>query len=310
MINGQDWASYQGPNPDPAGLDFVFIKVTQGLNYINPYWQQQVEVARRAGAVIGLYHYPDMRNGAGVECQHFCTVAANALSADMWGSSRMAMLDWEGYDRDNQGVSHAAQAAYKDAFLEHLGILRPHNRSVLYANLDYWRNIDTTGKFGEALFIATAGRQAGHPGIATPWLFHQFGTNRGVDQDVANFPSRAALAAWTRKQEADMPLTPEDVRSVWGYSHIGQDGHADAPDVHQTLQNAQDQARAANEAVHQLSLQVATMETTLNTVKAAVQQPAGGATAAELQAAAEAGAEAAINKFLASLTIKPASATV
>lgn len=300
MINGRDWASYQGAAPDVSGLDFVFIKVTQGLGYINPYWQQQLHVATQAGLVVGLYHYPDMRNGAGVECEHFCTVAANALS----GGPVMAMLDWEGYDPTNQGLSHADQAAYKDAFLEHLALLRPRNRSVLYANLDYWRDVDTSGRYGDALFIAAPGTP-GHPGIATPWLFHQYGENKGVDLDVANFPSRPALQAWASKQEDD--LTPEE--------------HQMLADVHAALPALQymgwgfrnkDEDAAAEAATHSHSLDAwgklsQTYEGVGELVKAL---PQGGPTAAELQAAAQAGAEAgataAIAKFLASITPKAA----
>lgn len=208
MINGRDWASYQGPTPDTTGLDFAFIKVTQGLTYTNPDWQRQVDHAKAAGLVVGLYHYPDMRNGATTEAQHFIdTCGVRGLDA-------MLCLDWEGYDADNRQVTHGDQARYKDAFLAVLQALRPGNRSVLYANLDYWTRVDTTGRYGDALWIATSGKPAGAPGIATPWLFHQYAVTGGVDQDVANFPTRAALQAWANKTEDDMPLTAAEIDAV------------------------------------------------------------------------------------------------
>jgi GH25 family lysozyme M1 (1,4-beta-N-acetylmuramidase) len=214
MIYGQDWASYQGDTPATSGIDFVFIKVTQGLTYENPYWRDQLAAADAAGLVTGLYHYPDMRNGAVEELQHFLMVIGTERNG------RMLMLDWEGYDKDNQTVSHADQAAYKDAWLEAIRTMSPWTRSVLYANLDYWRNVDTSGRFGDALFIATANLPAGQPGIATPWLFHQYGTNRGVDADVANFPSRAALAAWVNRQETNMPVLDQaDLNAIRAEMH-------------------------------------------------------------------------------------------
>ncbi|MEV5944250.1 glycoside hydrolase family 25 protein [Streptomyces sp. NPDC051994] len=208
-IYGQDWASYQSATPDTSGLSFAFVKVTEGLSYINPEWPAQRDHAKANGLVWGAYHYPHMANSPQAEADYF-------LAQVNWQPGDLVVLDWEGYDNANANVSKANQAAYKDAWLKYVKTKLPHNPVGMYANTDYWRNVDRTGYFGDFLWIATAGQAAGDPGIAAPWLFHQYSDN-GVDRDYCHLASTAELRAWalsfqaapapapTPSQETDMP---------------------------------------------------------------------------------------------------------
>ena len=74
----------------------------------------------------------------------------------------------------------------------------------MYVNVDYWRNVDTTGFFGDFLWIATADRAAGDPGIQAPWLFHQYSA-AGVDRDFCHLGSTAELRAWALSFAAPKP---------------------------------------------------------------------------------------------------------
>lgn len=209
MIHGIDVSAYQPAAYSTAGLDFVFTKITEGLTYTNPLWVQQRERARKAGLVWGAYHYPHMGNDPRAEADRF-------LGKVAWRPGDLIVLDWEGYDSANKDVSHARQLAYRDAWLKYVKAKMPGHRVGMYANTDYWKYVDQTSNCGDFLWIATAGRPAGSPGIEHPWLFHQYSTAGGIDHDVANFPSRAALAAWaagtTPEQEDDM--TPEQARQL------------------------------------------------------------------------------------------------
>lgn len=207
-IYGQDWASYQSPTPDTTGLGFAFIKVTEGLGYVNPHWEAQRAHAHARGLVVGLYHYPHMANSPQVEADHFLAVARPR-------PGELLCLDWEGYDPANKGVSRSAQAVYKDAWLHRAMGAAPGNRAGTYCNTDYLRNVDASGRFGDFLWIATAGRAAGSPGIGAPWLFHQYSA-AGVDRDFCPLPTTAALAQWAAltTPEEDMPLTDADADKV------------------------------------------------------------------------------------------------
>lgn len=202
-IYGQDWASYQSATPDTTGLSFAFVKVTEGLTYTNPEWVQQRDHAKAAGLVWGGYHYPHMGNSYQAEADRF-------LAQVNWQPGDLICLDWEGYDPANTGVSHADQAAYKDAWLKYVKAKMPHNPVGMYCNADYWRNVDTTSYCGDFLWIATAGLPAGSPGIQHPWLFHQYSSSP-VDSDYCPLGSTAELRTWALSfQPAPAPVPEED----------------------------------------------------------------------------------------------------
>ncbi|MGW6703622.1 glycoside hydrolase family 25 protein [Streptomyces sp. NPDC054956] len=217
-IYGQDWASYQPFEPSVAGIDFVIGKVTEGLDYVNPRWTRQRDHAKSTGLMWGAYHYPHMANDPTKEADFF-------LRQVSWQADDIIVLDWEGYDNANQGVSKARQLAYKEEWLQYVKTRMPRHRVGMYCNVDYWKNVDTTGNYGDFLWIATAGRPAGDPGIKAPWLFHQYKASP-VDTNYCHLPSRAALRDWALS--SDTPPSQEDIvtpaeiqavaEAVWNYN--------------------------------------------------------------------------------------------
>jgi hypothetical protein len=208
-IYGQDWASYQASEPSVSGIDFVFTKITEGTGYINPKWIRQRDHTKRNGLVWGAYHYPHMANDARAEADFF-------LSQVAWQPGDIIVLDWEGYDAANQGVSKARQLAYKEQWLRYVKAKMPGHRVGMYCNVDYWKNVDSTGYCGDFLWIATAGRKAGEPGIQADWMFHQYGDSP-VDKDYCSLPSRDALRAWatlTTVTPEEDTVTPEDIKAI------------------------------------------------------------------------------------------------
>jgi hypothetical protein len=201
-IYGQDWASYQSAQPDVSGLSFAFVKITEGLSYINPLWKRQRDHAKANGLVWGAYHYPNMHNSDRAEADFF-------LAQNQWQPGDLVVLDWEGYDAANATVSAADQLAYKEGYLQYVKSRLPHNPVGLYCNTDYWNRVDTTGHRGDFLWIATAGRAAGDPGIAAQWLFHQY-SDAGVDRDFSPFASTAALRTWALGFATPIPAQPQE----------------------------------------------------------------------------------------------------
>lgn len=213
-IYGQDWASYQVAQPSMAGLDFAIVKITEGLGYVSPKWARQRDHAKAGGLVWGAYHYPHMANDPRAEADFFLRQVA-------WQPGDIIVLDWEGYDSANEGVSKARQLAYKETWLRYVKAKMPGHRVGMYANVDYWKNVDTTGYCGDFLWIATAGRKAGDPGIKAPWMFHQF-TDNPIDTDYCPLSSREELRAWALLEEDDMPTPQEIATAVWKYQVTNQ----------------------------------------------------------------------------------------
>lgn len=208
MIHGVDVSAYQSETYSIAGLDFVFVKATEGLTYTNPRLAAQAKRARDAGLVVGFYHYPHMANDPQAEADYFLKKAPIQ-------TGDIIVFDWEGYDTANKGVAKSRQVAYRDAWLKYVKGKMPGHRVGMYCNTDYWLNVDTTSNCGDFLWIATGGLPAGQPGIKSPWLIHQYSTAGGIDHDVAAFTDRAALRAWaagTTPQENDM--TPDQAAQL------------------------------------------------------------------------------------------------
>jgi len=208
-IYGQDWASYQPAEPSTSGLGFAIIKVTEGLGYVNPRWVSQRNAARDAGLVVGYYHYPHMGNSPEAEADRFLALADPQ-------PGELVVLDWEGYDAANKGVSAAAQLAYKERWLRYVKAQVPHLPVGMYCNTDYWQRVDTTGYYADFLWIATAGRAAGDPGIRADWLIHQYGGDGDIDLDFCHLNSTDELRAWAlafATPEEDI-VTPQDIQAI------------------------------------------------------------------------------------------------
>ncbi|MEV0780343.1 GH25 family lysozyme [Streptomyces sp. NPDC050428] len=177
-VKGVDVASYQSSSFSTKGLDFAFVKATEGTSYINPRMREQASHAREAGLVVGFYHF--LRpGGMKAQAKYFVEKAAEHAGDPLFA-------DWE-----DAGVSCAS----KDAFLAEVRRLRGADHRVgLYCNRDFWLNRDTTSEAGDALWIADY-VSAGKPRIKAAWKFHQY-TDTPLDTNVARFADAAALRQW------------------------------------------------------------------------------------------------------------------
>lgn len=184
-VSGIDVASYQSTDYSTAGLSFVMVKATEGSSYVNPRHAGQVATGRSHGLVVGHYHFArpgSMTTQATYFLQHAAPMAGEVL-----------VLDWE-----DTGVSNAD----KDAWIKHVQAAAPGHRVVLYCNRDFWINRDHTSFCGDGLWIADPDSPAGHPQVTHSWVFHQYSEAGGLDHDVANFASAAALHTWAAKGHA------------------------------------------------------------------------------------------------------------
>lgn len=284
---GQDWASYQSKTPAAAGLDFAFVKATEGSTYTNPNRAAQVAHAHANGLVVGQYHYPHMGANAVREADYFLKVADPQ-------AGELIALDWEGYDKANANVPMATQIAYRRAWLAHVQAAMGGHQVGTYCNTDYHAR-DPHGFYGDFLWIATAGRPAGLPGI-DGWLFHQYSAAT-VDRDYCPL-SPDALATWANSKEIDM--TPDQAKQLadlhallvpygdWGYRNEEADaasvkaGKGHIPDAYGYLVQT-------HTGLQQIVAQNAALVAAMAKLGAK-----GGLTADQITAAAKAGADAAL----------------
>ncbi|MEE1840192.1 GH25 family lysozyme [Streptomyces sp. NPDC007076] len=182
MLHGVDVSSHQA-SFDTDGLDFVFIKATEGRSYTNPNLAEQVKRARDADCVVGFYHFLWPGN-INAQAEYF-------LSRTPEKAGDLLAVDWE-----QNGEGERASNAEKDHFIREVKRLRPHYKVLLYCNRYFWLNYDTTSYAGDGLWIADY-VTAGKPRIKATWRIHQY-TDEPLDKDVAAFSSRSAMVAWAR----------------------------------------------------------------------------------------------------------------
>jgi hypothetical protein len=199
MIKGQDWSSFQPETPSTSGISFAFVKSTEGTTYVNPRQNAQSAHARAAGLVVGFYHF--LHPGSITEqAQYFVDKCASE-------SGDLLACDWE------STTSGSASSAEKDVFLTEVKRLRPQHRVLLYCNVDFWINHDTTGAAGDGLWIADY-VTAGKPNVQHPWVIHQY-AGSPTDQDVANFDTLSDFRSWAAIAPVPTP-TPVDTKPwVW-----------------------------------------------------------------------------------------------
>ncbi len=182
MLHGIDVSSHQPASYDTDGLAFVIVKATEGRTYVNPKMEAQAECARKAGLVVGFYHF--LWPGDITEQAEYFTQKAPARAGDLLA------CDWE-----TTGGGTRASDAEKDRFIREVKSLRPRNRVLLYCNRSFWLDVDRTSYAGDGLWIAQYGVAEGEPEIRAKWVVHQY-TDDPVDRNVARFDGADALREW------------------------------------------------------------------------------------------------------------------
>jgi len=191
LIFGYDVSSYQSETFPTSGIAFAIAKATENTTYVNPHYAGQLAHARGAGLVVGHYHFGTSADGA-------AEFAWFARHADVRAGDIIA-FDWE-----ESSVSQAS----RDAFLKAAKAHYPHNRVILYCNISYWKTRDTENYDADGLWIADPSHAAGHPNVKAAWVIHQYSSANGIDHNVANFASEAAMRTWA---EGLIPKAPAKV---------------------------------------------------------------------------------------------------
>ena len=294
-VNGIDVAAYQSSDYATRGLDFVFVKATEGHSYTNPKHAAQVAAARAAGLLVGHYHFA--RAGSmSAQADYFLAHTA-ARPGDV------LCLDWE---------DAAVSAADKDAWLRYVAAKAPEHRLVLYCGLNFWHR-DTTSYCADGLWIADPSAPKAHPRVEHPWLFHQYSEAGGIDHNVGNFASRAALQRWagTTSTEDSMTISAADARqiaeAVWSADTIpaARPPYANGDyakgnrqwRAEYGIQTAVESARRAAAAAEQAVVLLGALTATV-----AALAKSGGLTAEQITTAAKVGAEEALAELGSALT--------
>ena len=141
-LNGIDISSWQnGINLAVVPCDFVVIKATEGINYVNPDYMRAYEQAKAAGKCLGIYHYA---NGGNIqaEADYFLGNVGNRLG------EAMLVLDWEAGNNASFGnCDYAWCKSWLDYVYSKTGV-----HPILYCSQSISYKFDNIGNYG--LWIA------------------------------------------------------------------------------------------------------------------------------------------------------------
>lgn len=202
---GPDVSSHQHPDGDPidwtaakaGGVDFALVKATEGVDYVNPHFQEDTSKMREAGVLRGAYHFPRFDQNPEQQALFY---VQNVFSQNVLGSLP-PILDVE---RDN-GQPPAVIIDWMHRWLTEVKAMTGRN-PIIYACPGFWRfNVADSNEFHSyPLWVAdwNQGPVPDIPGGWPGWAFWQTtdnarlpGISVPVDRNVYN-EAFGPLAQW------------------------------------------------------------------------------------------------------------------
>ncbi|MBL3570485.1 glycoside hydrolase [Rhodovulum sulfidophilum] len=198
-VHGIDVSRWQGaidwPKLRKAGVSFVYVKATEGMEDSDPMFRAHWTGAGRAGVARAAYHHFYFCARADRQARWF--IANVPRSAD--GLPHMLDMEWNPFSptcrlRPDAATVRAEAATFLDIVERHYG-----RRPVIYTTVDFARDTGITRLPGTGFWLrSVAGPpETTYPG--TPWTFWQYtGTGRidGVAGPVDINVFRGSEAAW------------------------------------------------------------------------------------------------------------------
>ncbi|WP_063695709.1 LysM peptidoglycan-binding domain-containing protein [Amycolatopsis orientalis] len=185
-----DWNAVRG-----NGIEFASFKLTEDTTYTDTTSASRVPAARNAGVVPGGYHFARPGNVGG-QAEHF---AANLRAAGLLDGGALApMLDMEA------AALRSGANGFVGEFIRCLRETAGIRRVLVYANLDWYRNVLRPDEWADAdvlLWIARYNGDPGRPGWEHPQLALHQHTQKGTVPGISGHVDRdATVGSFTLAQ--------------------------------------------------------------------------------------------------------------
>jgi len=186
-----DWSAVAS-----AGVQFAYIKATEGTGLVNPDFASQYDGAYQAGLIRGTYHFalPNLSSGA-AQARYF-VANGGGWSADGHTLPGALDIEFNPYGRECYGLSRSAMVSWIASFTDAYHALTTV-WPVIYTATKWWAKC--TGNYSgfadlDPLWIAgpTLGALPAGWSFYTFWQYASDGTLPG-DQDVFNGASNQLL---------------------------------------------------------------------------------------------------------------------
>ncbi len=154
-----DWQKVKAMSEDDVKIDFAFIKATEGLLKIDPYFKRNWREAPKAGVVCGAYHFFRPQKEGKAQAKFFLQVV-NMEKGDL-----PPVVDIETLD----GVSKTRMRAELLDFLNYVE-MKTKVKPIIYTGLAFYRD-------------NLAGYVDGYP----LWIAHYYQSDLKLDKKVWHF---------------------------------------------------------------------------------------------------------------------------
>ena len=185
-IQGLDVARYQGSIDFSAaragGTHFVFIKGTEGKDYIDPNFRQNWNRAREAGVARGVYHFMTWCSLAKDQAAWFVSMMPNDRDA------LPPVLDIE-WNNHSKCKNRHDRADILEKIRVMLAAMEAHTGKVpiIYTDINFHRDILAGEHFDNPFWLRSTAAEPHHKYRNRDFLFWQWtqtGTMRGISGEV------------------------------------------------------------------------------------------------------------------------------
>ena len=197
-IQGLDIARYQGRVDFGAarqgGTHFVFIKATEGKDYIDPLFYDNWSRARSAGVARGAYHFMTWCSLAKDQAAWFVKMVPNDADA------LPPVLDLEWNNHSSCKNKHP-RADVLEKVRVMLAAMEKHTGKVpiIYTDINFHRDVLEGEHFDNPFWLRSTAAEPHHRYRGRDWLFWQWtqtGTMKGVNVEVDRNAFYGSSDAW------------------------------------------------------------------------------------------------------------------
>ncbi|WP_345528390.1 glycoside hydrolase family 25 protein [Nocardioides endophyticus] len=162
-LDGVDTSHYQGGRVDlkaarAEGLQWWYVKATEGTTFVDPTYDRRVRQARKAGVPVGAYHFARPDRGDAADEARFFLATADIRAGDM-----LPMLDLE----SSEGLSPSELTTWTGTWVRtvtrHLAGLGLRGRPIIYTPFNLEKG------FGCFCWVARYSNDFRAPVVPRPW---------------------------------------------------------------------------------------------------------------------------------------------
>lgn len=199
-LNGIDVSHYQdGINLAKIQADFVIMKATEGTSYVDPCCDSHYQEAKKAGKLLGVYHFA-RGTGSGTEEADFFVKNVKGYIGEA-----VLVLDFEYTNKPNSG-SVAWAKAFLDRVYQKTGV-----RPLIYMSHSVTRAADWASVAKDyGLWVARyASNRIVNGYQADPWLGNE-GTGAFSTVAIHQYTSTGRLSGWYGNLDLDIAYMTKD----------------------------------------------------------------------------------------------------